>query len=78
MRVSYVARAFRPPPPGRAEAAEQRQAGVELVGLGGPAADAEVVGLLVAGLRDAGLGELRVGLGDVGADRRGARRAGRP
>ena len=66
VRVSYVARAFRPPPPGRAEAAEQRQAGVELVGLGGPAADAEVVGLLVAGLRDAGLGELRVGLGDVG------------
>ena len=66
VRVSYVARAFRPPPPGRARPAEQRQAGVELVGLDGPSADAEVVALLVDGLRRAGLPELRVGLGDVG------------
>ncbi|MCU0308993.1 MAG: ATP phosphoribosyltransferase regulatory subunit, partial [Thermoleophilia bacterium] len=47
VRVRYVARALRPPPPGRALEAEQRQAGVELVGLEGPAADAEVVALLV-------------------------------
>jgi ATP phosphoribosyltransferase regulatory subunit len=66
VRVSYLARAFRPPPPGRAQAAEQRQAGVELIGPGGPGADAEVIGLLVEGLARAGLPEIRVGIGDVG------------
>jgi len=65
VRVSYVARAFRPPPPGRPQAAEQRQAGVELVGSAGPAADAEVIGLLRASLAAAGLVDFRIGLGDV-------------
>jgi ATP phosphoribosyltransferase regulatory subunit len=65
VRVSYLARAFRPPAPGRAEPAEQRQAGVELVGASGPGADAEALALLVQSLRAAGLGELRVGVGDV-------------
>jgi ATP phosphoribosyltransferase regulatory subunit len=65
VRVSYVARAFRPPPAGRPDAAEQLQAGVELVGLAGPAADAELIGLLVEALRRAGLAGLRVGVGDV-------------
>jgi ATP phosphoribosyltransferase regulatory subunit len=65
VRVSYVARVFRPPPPGRAQAAEQRQAGAELVGLAGPAADAEVLALLVEALGRAGLPDPRVAIGDV-------------
>jgi ATP phosphoribosyltransferase regulatory subunit len=65
VRVAYVARVFRPPPPGRAQAAEERQAGAELVGAGGPGADAEVIALLVAALADAGLADGRVAVGDV-------------
>lgn len=65
VRVSYLARAFRPPAPGRPRASEQRQAGIELVGDGGPGADAEVLALLVESLRAAGLEGLRVGVGDV-------------
>ncbi len=65
VRVSYVASAFRPPTPGRAEAAEQRLAGVELVGADGPAADAEAIAVLAAGLGATGLSGFRVGLGSV-------------
>jgi len=65
VRVSYLARAFRPPSPGRPRASEQRQAGIELVGEGGAAADAEALGLLVESLRATGLTGLRVGVGDV-------------
>lgn len=65
VRVSYVARAFRPPSPGHPRASEQRQAGVELVGAGGAEADAELIGLLVEGLRATGLQGMRVGVGDV-------------
>ena len=50
VRVSYLARAFRPPAPGRPAPAEQRQAGVELLGDGGPGADAEVLARLVPDL----------------------------
>ena len=65
VRVSYLARAFRPPPAGRPRPSEERQAGIELVGAGGPGADAEVLALLVESLRAAGLGGFRVGVGDV-------------
>lgn len=65
VRVSYLARAFRPPAPGRPRASEQRQAGIELVGEGGPGADAEALALLVDSLRAAGVAGLRVGVGDV-------------
>jgi len=65
VRVSYLARAFRPPAPGKPAPAEQRQAGVELLGDGGPGADAEVLALLVGALRAAGLPDPRVGVGDV-------------
>lgn len=65
VRVSYVARAFRPPPMGRPRAAEQRQSGVELVGLAGPDADAEVISLLAESLRAAGLERGRISIGDV-------------
>jgi len=65
VRVAYLARVFRPPPAGRAQAAEERQAGAELVGAGGAEADAEVIGLLVSALAAAGLGDARVAVGDV-------------
>lgn len=65
VRVSYTARAVRPPAPGRADPAEQRQAGIELVGLSGPAADAEVIAALSRGLAAAGLADVRVAIGSV-------------
>jgi ATP phosphoribosyltransferase regulatory subunit len=65
VRVSYVARVFRPPPTGRPRPAEQRQSGVELVGLEGPDADAEVISLLAESLRASGLGQARISIGDV-------------
>lgn len=69
VRVSYLARAFRPPSSGRPRASEQRQAGIELVGEGGAGADAEVLALFVESLRAAGLPGLRVGVGDVSLTR---------
>ncbi len=69
VRVSYLARVFRPPAPGRPRASEQRQAGVELVGEAGPGADAEAIALLVQSLRATGLEGLRVGVGDVSLTR---------
>jgi ATP phosphoribosyltransferase regulatory subunit len=65
VRVSYLARVFRPPSPGRPRASEQRQAGIELIGEGGPGGDAEALALLVDSLRASGLEGLRVGVGDV-------------
>jgi ATP phosphoribosyltransferase regulatory subunit len=65
VRVSYVAQAIRPAPAGKARPAEERQAGIELVGIAGPAADAEVIAILVEALRGFGLAGLRVGVGDV-------------
>ena len=69
VRVSYLARVFRPPAPGRPRASEQRQAGVELVGEAGPGGDAEAIALLVQSLRATGLQGLRVGVGDVSLTR---------
>ncbi|MBM3633949.1 MAG: ATP phosphoribosyltransferase regulatory subunit [Actinobacteria bacterium] len=65
VRVSYNARAVRPPVPGRIEGAEQRQAGIELVGLGGPEADAEVIAALATGLAAAGVPDARIAVGSV-------------
>jgi ATP phosphoribosyltransferase regulatory subunit len=65
LRVSYTGPAFRLPRPGRAEPSEHRQAGVELVGEAGPAADAEIVALLAEALAEAGLRGFRIGVGDV-------------
>jgi ATP phosphoribosyltransferase regulatory subunit len=65
LRVSYTGPAFRVPRPGRPLASEHRQAGAELVGVGGPEADAEAVVLLAGALREAGLTDLRIGVGDV-------------
>ncbi len=69
LRVAYVAELLRPAPPGRAQRVEERQAGIELVGLSGPAADAEVVALVVGALTTLGITDLRVALGDVSLTR---------
>ncbi|MBM4393928.1 MAG: ATP phosphoribosyltransferase regulatory subunit, partial [Deltaproteobacteria bacterium] len=65
VRVSYNARVVRPPAPGRIEAAEQQQAGIELVGLGGPEADAEVIAALAIALGGAGVPDARIAVGSV-------------
>ncbi len=65
VRVSYNARAVRPPAPGKIEGAEQRQAGIELVGMGGADADAEVIAALAAGLAAAGVPDARIAIGSV-------------
>lgn len=65
IRVRYAARRFRTPMQGRPEPTEVREAGIELVGLDGPEADAEVIALVVTALRDAGLPDIQVNAGDV-------------
>jgi len=69
LRVSYITERVRPAPAGRAQRAEELQAGIELVGLPGPAADAEVVAAMVVALRAVGIDDLRVALGDVSLTR---------
>jgi ATP phosphoribosyltransferase regulatory subunit len=69
LRVTYVSERLRPAPVGKARRAEELQAGLELVGVSGPAADAEVVAVLVTALRRAGVGDLTLALGDVSLTR---------
>lgn len=65
-RLYYVGPVFRGGELGRGDGREFVQAGVERVGDGGPDADAEVVALAVEALRQAGVREVRVGLGHAG------------
>jgi ATP phosphoribosyltransferase regulatory subunit len=69
VRVTYISERARPAPAGRAQRAEELQAGIELVGMSGPAADAEVIAAVVGGLRALGIDDLRVALGDVSLTR---------
>lgn len=69
LRLSYVSESLRPAPPGKAQRVEERQAGIELVGLPGPAADAEVVAMLVTALTALGIDDLRVAVGDASLTR---------
>jgi ATP phosphoribosyltransferase regulatory subunit len=64
-RISYVTDVFREQATLRGQARQFQQAGVELVGAAGPAADAEVVAVLVAALESAGLARFTVALGSV-------------
>jgi len=66
LRLSYVAPVARPARPGRAQGIEERQAGVELIGVGDAAGDAEVIALLIASLGAQGIDDLQVSVGDVG------------
>lgn len=65
LRFSYVAPACRPWAPQRSQDGEFVQAGVELLGVDSPAADAEVVILLCDVLASLGLREHRVVLGTM-------------
>lgn len=64
-RLCYTAEVFREQASLRGEARQFTQAGVELLGVNGPASDAEVVCLLVSALEAAGLREFTVGVGTV-------------
>ncbi len=64
-RLSYVADVFREHASLRGQAREFTQAGVELVGASGPAADAEVATVLVEALAACGLADFLVGIGTV-------------
>jgi ATP phosphoribosyltransferase regulatory subunit len=65
LRFSYTAHAYRGVRPQRGQSREFLQAGVELIGVPGPAGTAEVLGVLCAALDAAGLQSYRVGLGDA-------------
>ena len=64
-RVRYVADVFREHASLRGQARQFTQVGVELIGAGGAAADAEVVLLLVRALEAAGLASFLVGIGNA-------------
>lgn len=64
-RLMYVADVFREQPSLRGQAREFAQAGVELLGPGGPEADAEVVTVLAESLRSCGLKSFSVVIGTV-------------
>ncbi len=64
-RVRYVAPVFREHASMRGQARQFTQAGIELVGAGGPVADAEVVTLAVEALEAAGLTSYTIGIGTV-------------
>lgn len=65
LRLFYLANVFRHEQAQAGRQCEFYQAGVELLGAGGPAADAEVVALAVEALVEAGLDNFRIGLGQV-------------
>jgi ATP phosphoribosyltransferase regulatory subunit len=66
LRLSYIGSVFRYEPPRAGRQHEFTQAGVELIGARGDAADAEVIALAVAGLRAVGLPVFRLTLGHIG------------
>jgi ATP phosphoribosyltransferase regulatory subunit len=63
-RLCYFAHAYRAPARGAGELREFLQGGIELIGVGAPEGEAEVVALIVRALDEAGLRRHRVGLGD--------------
>lgn len=65
LRLFYLANVFRHEQAQAGRQCEFYQAGVELLGAGGPVADAEVVALAVEALREAGLKDFQIGLGQV-------------
>lgn len=64
-RFRYAAEVFREHESLRGQARQFTQLGVELVGAGGPAVDAEVVSVLVEALAASGLADFTVAVGDV-------------
>jgi ATP phosphoribosyltransferase regulatory subunit len=70
LRFCYISRAWRATDRGVGEPREFLQAGIELIGIPGAEADAEVVALTIAALDAAGLRRHRVGVGDGSLYRR--------
>src|SRR5512139_194017 len=66
LRVAYAGSVFRHEPPRAGRQHEFTQAGVELIGVGGSAADAEAIALAVAALRAVGLPGFRITVGHIG------------
>ncbi len=65
VRLSYVAHCYRSVRPGRGEASELLQAGIELCGAAGPSGTAEALTVLVGALDAVGLPDARVAVGDA-------------
>lgn len=66
LRFYYLANVYRYEEPQAGRQREFRQAGVELIGAAGAAADAEVLALTVEALRRAGLAEFQLNVGHLG------------
>ncbi len=64
-RLYYAGSVFRSQEPGSGKQEESCQAGVELIGAGGEAADLEILALAAECLLDAGLSQFRIGVGDA-------------
>ena len=64
LRLCYFAHAYRAVEHGSGHQREFQQAGLELIGVRGAEAEAEVIALVLAALDEAGLARHRVGLGD--------------
>jgi len=65
IRLSYLAHCYRGIVPGRGDARELLQAGIELCGAGAPDGTAEALTVLVGALRAIGLDGARVAVGDA-------------
>jgi ATP phosphoribosyltransferase regulatory subunit len=64
LRFCYFAHAYRAAQRGVGQSREFLQGGLELIGVGAPQAEAEVLALTISALGEAGLGRHRVGVGD--------------
>jgi ATP phosphoribosyltransferase regulatory subunit len=64
LRLCYFAHAYRAVERGRGQSREFLQGGIELIGVGAPAGEAEVVALVLSALDEAGLRRHKIGLGD--------------
>jgi ATP phosphoribosyltransferase regulatory subunit len=70
LRLCYFAHAYRAAQRGAGQLREFLQGGIELIGVDAPAGEAEVVGLTVSALDQAGLRRHRIGIGDGSLYRR--------
>ncbi|MHB9003401.1 MAG: ATP phosphoribosyltransferase regulatory subunit [Coriobacteriia bacterium] len=77
-RFSYISRVYREQDSMRGQSREFTQVGLELVGVEGPRADAEVVAVLADSLRTTGLEGFVIGIGVAGVLRALIRAAGMP
>jgi ATP phosphoribosyltransferase regulatory subunit len=65
LRLSYAGKVYRQRPEGGGHARETFQLGAELIGSAGADADVEVLRLVIGQLRQLGIGEFQINLGDI-------------